>query len=485
MDNLIVSTLYGKVEGQSEDGVHIWRGVPYAKPPVGKLRFQAPVSPDAWDGVLEAFEFSAECPQPLDGLNQRFEQRTIPQSEDCLYLNIWRPDNIQDKLPVMVWIHGGAFVTGSGSSSFYEGTHLAAQGHVIVVTLNYRLGPFGFLFMNELSSQYSPNVGLLDQIAALEWVKDNIEAFGGDSERITVFGESAGSMSIAALLAMPRAKGLFQQAIMQSGAAQVLPTKQATLIAGAFLQELGISPATLHELENVPTEHILKVGEIIRSRFGNHTVLLFQPVVDGEILPKDPLQAIEDGSAEGIPLLIGTNKDEGALFFPGGAEPVDLTPLIQSFEMITGLQHGKQILSAYPSTAAGQAQIVTDFVFWRNAVLFAEKQSLVAPVWMYRFDWTEPHHPFFHQAVHAAEIAFVFDNLEVFKVPGTNISDDMKQIAMQMQQAWVAFAHKGTPESHELKWPAYTKDERFTLIFHRDTHVEQDPDHQKRRLIVR
>lgn len=243
------------------------------------------------------------------------------QSEDCLYLNVYAPDTPEKDLPVMVWIHGGAFYLGAGSEPLYDGSALAAAGDVIVVTLTYRLGPFGFLHLSSIDKSYTNNLGLLDQIAALQWVKDNISAFGGNPENVTIFGESAGGMCIAALLTMPKAKGLFQKAIMESGASQTMPSEKAADIAAAFLETLDIEPDQSDILHSKTSEDILNAADKIRNTNNENIFsLLFQPTADPDTLPVEPEKAIAQGAAERIPLLIGTNKDEGYLFFTPDSE---------------------------------------------------------------------------------------------------------------------------------------------------------------------
>lgn len=235
MDSAIVKTKQGSVRGTEGHAARVWKGIPFAKKPVGDLRFQPPEPPEAWEGTFEANEFGPVCTQNKD-IAAMLGAPAENMSEDCLYLNIWAPAGPREGLPVMVWIHGGAFRAGAGSSPLYDGASMAENGGVIVVTINYRLGAFGFLHLAGLDSSYSANLGLLDQIAALKWVRENIKAFGGDPEQVTVFGESAGAMSIASLLAMPAAKGLFQKAILESGASQIIPPEQASMIAKAVLQ---------------------------------------------------------------------------------------------------------------------------------------------------------------------------------------------------------------------------------------------------------
>lgn len=410
MSRLQIRTRYGVVEGTESNGIGVWKGIPYGKPPIGPLRFQAPQPPEVWEGIRTATSFGPCSMQPGGGAEGLFGMAEAAVfSEDCLYLNIWAPREVPEEgLPVMVWIHGGAFVNGSSSLSLYDGESFVKSGKVIVVSINYRLGPFGFLHVSPLGEGFVSNAGLLDQAAALKWVQDNIAAFGGDASRVTVFGESAGSMSVAALLAMPAATGLFRQAILQSGASQVLPQQQAGAIAGGMLKLLGLTPADADKLKSLPAELILEAGEKLKAQHGGGLAMLFQPVVDGSVLEQEPLAAIIGGAAKGIPLIIGTNHDEGAMFIRPDDKPLPADLVIPMMEMMTGSKGAADLVKAYPNSAEGQAQALTDLYFWRSSLLFAAAQSAHAPVWMYRFDWTLAGHPLLGKAIHAGEIAFFF-----------------------------------------------------------------------------
>lgn len=298
MGNPIAQTRYGKVQGYEQGAISAWKGIPFAKPPTAQLRFRAPQPPEPWRGVRETTAFSPMAPQvPAMGASmvgalgaeRAVDQR--PMSEDCLYLNIWSPAADQEKRPVMVYIHGGAFTLGSASDPWYDGTSFAANHNLVVVSLNYRLGILGFVSLQDLTGAdagYTANCALLDQIAALEWVRENIVAFGGDPGQVTVMGESAGAMSIGTLLGMPAARGLFRRAILQSGAAGVLPTRsQAAQVAQALLAKLGLEATQQAALAEVPVEALLTVQPELGREFGG--VRAYSPVIDGETLPQHPL----------------------------------------------------------------------------------------------------------------------------------------------------------------------------------------------------
>lgn len=486
MSKLRIATKYGQVAGAGQDGVRVWKGIPYAKPPIGELRFKAPEPPEAWEGIKEAYTFGPRAVQPRDEAAGLFGSKDVSSSEDCLYLNIWAPEDMPEDgsgLPVMVWIHGGAFENGSGSLPLYDGSRFARRGGVIVVTLNYRLGVFGFLHLAPFGQGFASNAGLLDQAAALRWVRENIAAFGGDPSQITVFGESAGSMSIAALLVMPAAKGLFSRAILESGASQAMPHEQAAAISGGLLKLLGLSPEEADKLRELPAAELIAAGERLKQQAGNPLAMLFHPAVDGVTLPEDPLAAIRKGAARDIPLIVGTNRDEGALFIRPDSPVLSEEQVVAMLETMAGIPNGRSVAQNYAADAEGQAQIMTEAYFWRSSVLFAAAQSSYAPVWMYRFDWTLPGHPLLGKAIHAGELAFVFDNLEVLKGLGVEEQPGMRLLAERMQDAWISFARCGEPGTPDLPWPVYGEETRATLIFNEQCEIVNDPEAPKRALL--
>ncbi|WP_217595667.1 carboxylesterase/lipase family protein [Cohnella sp. GbtcB17] len=487
MDDLRIKTSFGWLEGQAENGARAWKGIPYARPPVGELRFEAPERPAAWTGVRPAKTFGPPCPQPGETAEKYGLPADTPQPcEDCLYLNIWAPAKRTKKpLPVMVWVHGGAFVTGTGADPAYDGSGFARQG-VIAVTINYRLGPFGFLHLAPLGEGFVSNAGLLDQIAALSWVRSEIAAFGGDPAQVTVFGESAGAMSIAALLAMPDAKGLFARAILQSGAAQTLPAEQAEQVTGGLLLLLGIERSDAHLLKALPASAVMQAAEEMGRMLGGGPAMLFQPVVDAATLPVEPLEGVRAGAAGGVALLVGTNRDEGEYFIRPGSAPMPLEGAILGVELMTDIADAAALVHSYPHTAQGQADIMTDLFFWRAAVRLADAQARHAPVWMYRFDWTSPVHPSLARAVHTREIVFVFGNLQVLESRlGVTLGQDAQRLAGEMQAAWLAFAKTGSPDTEMLAWPPYGEPERLTMIFGEvdESAAVSDPAAGKRALL--
>src|SRR4051812_13666017 len=310
----VVDTTSGKLEGLAEGGLHVFRGIPFAAPPVGDLRLRPPRPVEPWAGVRPANEFGCWAPQnsPATTLSG---QLPGAQAEDCLSLNVWTPATDGARRPVLVWIHGGGFIGGSGAMNLYAGAPLAARGDVVIVTVNYRLGILGFLAHSELADDDAEgatgNWGLLDQVAALRWVRDNIAGFGGDPDNVTVFGESAGGMSVSDLLAMPSARGLFRRAIVQSGPPNAVTMDRAEEVTAKLVAELGVGSPTA--LRDIPTQALLDAqAALLAERRSAGLPLL--PVVDDVTMPIAPQRAIADGAARDIALLIGTNRDEAKMF---------------------------------------------------------------------------------------------------------------------------------------------------------------------------
>jgi para-nitrobenzyl esterase len=455
MSDLIVETRYGKVQGYEQGSISVWKGIPFAQPPTRERRFRAPQPPELWTGVREATAFSPmapqvqEAPAAMVGANRVVDLRPI--SEDCLYLNIWSPGTEGEKRPVMVWIHGGAFTLGSASDPWYDGTSFAAKHNIVVVSLNYRLGILGFVYLKDLAGAdagYTGNCGLLDQIAALEWVHENIAAFGGDPDQVTVMGESAGAMSIGTLLGMPAAKGLFQRAILQSGAAGNLTTRpQASNVAQALLAKLGLETSQLSALADVPVEALLKVQPELGREFGG--IRAFSPIIDGETLPQHPFAMITQGSAADVAILAGTNRDEWRLFaLMSGGLKVDEEQLKQIFG-----DEAQQALAIYTAARADKSpelawgDIMSDLVFRMPTIRLAEGQVRQgAPVWMYRFDWESPVFGGRLGAAHAVELPFVWNTLDTeISRRFTGDSPSRQPLADLMHASWAAFISSGNP----------------------------------------
>lgn len=454
----------GAIRGVAQQGLRIYRGIPFAAPPVGELRWRPPQPVTPWQGVRDCTAFGPACPQPPQTL---MPIRADAQSEDCLYLNVWTPaQTAADRLPVMVWIHGGGCTTGAGSLPIYDGANLARRG-VVVVTINYRLGPFGF-FAHPLLSAESPhgvsgNYGFLDQIAALQWVRDNIAAFGGDPGCVTIFGESAGSASIARLLISPLAKGLFHRAIMQSGGIGrsrylregVKPMEQ---VGEEIARALGC--ADLAALRAKTADELLRTSNPAQGLFGKGNK--FGWVVDGWAIPDDPALLHAAGKFSDVPLLIGTNANEGSIFL---AQLPDLTPAAAYRTMVRALfgAEADAMLRLFPAERDEDVKpaierLTTVFAFVADARAIARMKSQGREkAYLYHFTRVPP--ALRNRglgAAHAMEIPYVFDNLPRF------MRAEDRQLAAVMSACWVQFAKTGAPNAPGLPaWPAYDENDRY------------------------
>ena len=482
----IAETRSGKVQGAERDGVLVFKGVPYAAPPVGARRWLAPAREDRWDGVRDATQFSPQSAQGAFAMNAMLGGPEPVTSEDSLYLNVWTPACDDAKRPVMVWIHGGAFVFGSGDTPWYDGTAFAEHGDVVVVTINYRLGAFGFLHLADLfGSEFegSGNVGILDQAAALEWVRDSIAAFGGDPERVTVFGESAGAGSVGTLLGLPAARGLFHRAIPQSGASSWwAPRERASAITQEFIDKLGIRAGDSETLRALSTDAIIAGATGLGSMSPSGGALAFQPVVDGTVLPRPPLDTIDAGNADGVHLLVGTNRHEATLFnlMDPDLATVDDTGIARRVGRWYGADAGG-LVESYRSRRDEMTpldlwtDVGTDAVFRIPAIRLAEAQLAHGPVWMYLFTWETLVFGGVLRSSHALEIPFAFDTLESAQM-FTGDAPERQAIADAMHAAWIAFARSGDPNCDAIpEWPAYDRAHRATMRFDTEREVVDDP----------
>jgi len=495
---IIAKTASGKIEGIYENGQYAFKGIPYAAAPVGDRRWIAPQPVEPWNGIRPASDFGKIAPQnplaitgmpPILAVNE-------PQDEDCLFLNVWTPGIDDARRPVMVWIHGGAFIIGSGSQEISRANTIVSNGDVVLVTVNYRLGALGFMNLNEITGGEIPATGcegLLDQVAAIDWVRENIQNFGGDPENITVFGESAGAMSIGCLLALPAAKGKFQKCILQSGAANTVASLEESRTATEeFLNILNLSADSTDELRRLPVERLMAAQEkltvTMAARDGRITP--FQPVVDGPVMPEIPIHAIQKGCAAAVHTLIGTNYDEFKLFI--GMDPryhkMDETQMIQRLGTLIPQEHIPVILSAYKkgrerrgeSVAPGEilTAIQSDLMFRIPAVnLAAAQQQNDQTVYTYLFEWKSPVMDGALGACHALEIGFVFGNYED-SFCGTGHHAD--SLSRKIQDAWTAFARTGNPTSKTLgEWKPYGPD-RTTMILDTACRLENAPGEEER-----
>jgi para-nitrobenzyl esterase len=489
----------GRLRGLEREDVRIFRGIPFAQPPVGERRFRPPEKAAPWSGVRDATRFGPSAPQPplmlaaLPGLD------VGPQSEDCLYLNVYAPADARpgSRKPVMVWIHGGAFVIGSGSQSVYDGSALARRGDVVVVTINYRLGALGYMDLGDPGERATANAGLLDQIAALEWVRDHVEAFGGDPGNVAIFGESAGGMSVGTLLGCPAARGLFHRAIAQSGACQAVHADRESSVAvtAAVLSTLGMPTPHVAHLREVPFEKLLAAQQQVTFQMlvlGGSHLLPFQPVVDGRTLPRHPIDQVREGLSRGVSLLVGTTRDEWKLF--GLMDPqvrqLDAEKLAARVERRLPHADARRLVERYRAGRpdAGWPAICfaleTDRVFRMPAIRLAEAQAPHAPdTFMYLFSWESPGFGGLLGACHAIDIPFVFDCTDL---PGADkfsgSGPEAKALAARTMDAWLAFARSGSPAHADLPaWPRYETGRRATMEFGPTCRLLEDPGADERK----
>ena len=497
MDDLVVETSYGPVRGTEHGRIKAWKGIRYAAAPVGDLRFRAPQPPEQWTEVADATSFGPACPQPS------FPNMPLdvgaPQSEDCLRLNVWASSDTQPGAgkPVMVWLHGGAYVLGSGSQSLYDGRRLAGGGEVVVVTVNYRLGALGFLDLSSFNTarrRFDSNVGLRDVVAALRWVRDNIAAFGGDADKVTLFGESAGAGIVTTLLASPAAEGLFAGAIAQSSpATSVYDRGRGRRVAQAFVDKLGIVPSEVRRLLDMPVAAILAASQQVFDEVPvrNPGTLAFVPIVDGDLLDDYPVKLAQQGRSHSVPLIIGTNKNEAALFRLMRSPLMPITPhaITSMFNEIAAEQPDLQlptqeeIVSAYSRLGrkARFLSIATDVGFRMPSVWLAEGHSRVAPVYLYRFDYSTPLLKLLLvRAAHATELPYVWGNLGGPRDPTLKLggAKTAKAVSKRMRTRWINFAKQSKPAgpAGEPDWTAYQETDRACLIIDGRDAVAHDVD---------
>jgi len=461
--DLLVTTSNGKLLGaysNTSESIRVFRSIPFALPPTGTRRWKPAQPPSDWIATRSAKQFSPDCIQPPYPENTFFSSTSTPTSEDCLYLNIWAPRESGEKLPVMVWIHGGGLTRGSGATGAYDGTALAQKGGLLV-TINYRLGIFGYFAHPELSAE-SPqdatgNYGTTDQIAALKWIRKNIGAFGGDAENVTIFGESAGSYSVNHLMASPLAKNLFHQGIGQSGST-LGPMNVSNNGENSgesqgmhFASTVGVN--SLRELRDIPAEELL--GKSLNRRF--------QPLVDGWVFPDTIYNIFKQGKQNAVPLIVGFNADEGTTLGVLGAIPKDANAYTQAAHKRMGAL-ADEFLSIYPADNLKQSTLEAfrdSFVTWGMQTWAMAMQQVEKPAYLYYFS----HWPNGERlgAYHAGEIIYTFDNVTTIKQGATQ--EDIS-LASSMSDYWISFAKTGNPNNGKLPiWKPYTKADRNYLEF--------------------
>ncbi|MGW5313488.1 carboxylesterase/lipase family protein [Nocardia thailandica] len=492
----LAHTAAGSVAGIWDGPIAVWRSIPYAAAPSGKHRFARPRPPEPWDGVRDCAVFGDIAPQAVGAMVP--VDSDLQMGEDCLWVNVWSPRlpaPDTEPRPVMVWLHGGAYCLGTAAQTIYDGRRLAETGDMVVVSVNYRLGVLGFLDLSSLGPEFTPNLGLHDQIAALEWVRDNIAAFGGDPGNVTVFGESSGAGCVTALLTSPRAEGLFHKAIAQSPpATTVFGQERAAGIALRYLELLELTPERAGELLDLPVERLAEVGGVLLDEIPVNEPgrLAAAPVVDGDLLPEFPIDRFQRGLSHRVPLLIGTNRDEASLFRVLRSPIMPVTPdAVNTMLRDVAAAHPEmaaeriaEITSAYPdlATTRGALAMSTDAAFRMPAAWVAEGHAQHSPTWMYRFDYATPMLRAARVgAGHATELPYVFGNFGTLNVDPTFWLGGRKvavAVSGRVQRRWLAFAEHGVPAALDgsKHWPQYRPETRTTLLIDAIDHVVDNPD---------
>lgn len=489
MSGARVETVQGTIEGTNQAGYERFLGIPYAQSPVGRLRFRAPAPPLPHRETFMADTHGPHAPQPFSTMEHFLSEGApiVTSEAECLRLNVWTPQCDHAQRPVMVWIHGGAFVAGSSTTPWYDGERFAVDHDLVMVSLNYRLGVLGFTYLGDVLGPDltgSGSLGIQDAVAALRWVKENIAHFGGDPNNVTIFGESAGAMSVGTLLTLPEARGLFHKAILQSGAANsVMSTETATRHTNELLSILGLDHVTLDALQALPIEALVEAHQSLAAAHAREG-LISAPVVDGTVLDCPPLEAVEHGAASDIPLLIGTNQDEWRLFalFDPVVMATDEHGLVSTLETLlsdgaaTAWETYRQRLGGV-SPAVLLASAMSDFVFRMPAIRLAEAQRRAGgSAWMYLFTWAVPEAKNGLGSCHALELPFVFNTLDK---PAAELfvgQNPPLDLARDVNATWAAFARYGDPGRGAFgEWPSYDPIDRKTMIIDVQSRVQSDP----------
>jgi para-nitrobenzyl esterase len=497
-----VETTVGRVRGLLHGKVHAFKGVPYGASTEGR-RFLPPLKPQSWTGVRDAFEIGPRSPQIDSQLVPEFAvlNRREAAGEDCLCLNVWTPATGAAKRPVMVWLHGGGYSAGSAGWICYDGTELARKHDVVVVGVNHRLNVFGYLYLAELGGDKytdSANVGQRDIILALEWIRDNIAAFGGDPGSVTLFGQSGGAGKISALKAMPAAQGLYRRAIIQSGSAVTgVERAAATKSAEGFLARLGLKPNQVEELQKMPVEQLL-TG--MQARIGGGGPggggLALSPVVDGRWLPGHPFDPTAPAISADVPLLTGSTETEVTWNANTNYDPLDdqgLRARVKDTLRLSDDAQADRIIAAYRKGRPKASPLDLALIIATDASNFrtgtdtqAERKAAAAkaPVYMYRFQWYSPAGGGRLRSMHCMDIPFVFDDVDAATaVLGER--RDRYALADKMAKAWVAFARTGNPNHSGLpKWQPFDAERRSTMMFNTECRAVDDPYREERLAIA-
>ena len=483
--SVTAETTFGKVRGVDADGIKTFKGIPYGASTAGKNRFMPPVNPARWSGIRDALQYGPSAPQSatLSG-----------QGEDCLVLNVWTPA-VKDgkKRPVMFWCHGGGFATGSGSSPGTDGTNLARRGDVVVVTVNHRLNVLGFTYLGALEGadfEQSGDVGMLDIVHALRWVRENIEQFGGDPNTVMIFGQSGGGRKVGTLLGMPTAKGLLHRAAIESGPTiKLVEREQATRVAERLISKLQLGRNEVREMQKMPVEKIMAAYfDVVKDMAGADQMTEgFSPTVNGTAVPQHPFYPVASDVSANVPLMLGHTRTEMTLQSPADSFSLDEEAMRGHIRSLIGDNAGG-VIDTYRKLNPGSTPsdlfflIASDYRYGAPVMKIAERRAALnkAPVYLYYFRWETPVQGGRLKSPHTIEIPFAFDNVKI-SANLTGGGPEAMALADKVSDAWIAFARTGDPNTPKLpRWPRFNPTDRPTMVFNNVSKVENDPIREQR-----